>query len=66
MTQVIKVQPKEAIEKSMLQLDEDGDNLIIKSTSVKSDSQIQLILTKLEAKRLSDYFIEKHLKELKC
>lgn len=60
MRQIIKVEPKNPIEKSMLQVDEDEiGGLIIKSTSVESDSQIQLQLTKLEVKRLSDYFASK-------
>jgi F0F1-type ATP synthase delta subunit len=60
MTQIIKVKPLVFNERSVMQVDEDEiGGLIIKSTSVESDSQIQFQLTKLEVKRLSDYFVEK-------
>jgi len=64
MVQIIKNPEPQTWSKTIMQLEE-GDNkeIIIKSTSITGDNQVQLILTKHEVKRLSEYFISKCLEE---
>lgn len=61
MIQIIK---GESAIRTIMQVDEDElEGIIIKSTSVDGESQIQLQLTRLETNRLSNYFEQKIPKE---